>query len=272
MKLLARVTPLRAARVFAVANIAFLGLDIGLAHMANDFARSVEWAPIYFSAVATLLLLPGALGARHRVVPALDVFVGCSAIVVGVAGMLLHLQSGFFAVQTLHNLVYSAPFVAPISYVGVGLLILLLRSKNAEDATFGPWLLVLTLGGFVGNFALSVLDHAQNGFFHATEWIPVVASAFAIGFLIVALARPNALHLRVDLAVMSVQIVVGLAGFVLHVAADLRRPAVAPLDRFVFGAPAFAPMLFADLALLAAIGFWASAAGRVPPAPPGLKP
>ncbi|CAN5922800.1 hypothetical protein BH11MYX4_BH11MYX4_12950 [soil metagenome] len=71
-------------------------------------------------------------------------------------------------------------------------------------------------------------------------------------------------HKRVGLAIMAAQVAVGLAGFVLHVAADLRGSALAPLDRFVFGAPPFAPMLFADLALLAAIGLWAAAPGPSP--------
>jgi hypothetical protein len=259
MKLLARVTPRRAAHVFALSNIAFLGIDIGLAHQANAFASRVEWAPIVFSALATLLLVPSALGVGSRIARVLDHLAGWGAIAVGVLGMVFHLESAFFAKQTLHNLVYSAPFVAPLSYVGVGLLILLLRSKDADEASFGPWLLVLSLGGFIGNFALSLLDHAQNGFFHPTEWIPVAAAAFAIGFLVVILARPGAIPQRVCFAMMAAQVAVGLAGFVLHVVADLRGNAVAPLDRFVFGAPPFAPMLFADLALLAAIGLWASA-------------
>jgi hypothetical protein len=46
---------------------------------------------------------------------------------------------------------------------------------------------------------------------------------------------------------------------VLHVRADLHGAAASKLDRFVFGAPPFAPMLFADLAMLAAIGLWATA-------------
>lgn len=73
---------------------------------------------------------------------------------------------------------------------------------------------------------------------------------------------PGAISLRVGLAMMAVQVAVGLAGFVLHVIADVRASAVAPLDRFVFGAPPFAPMLFADLAVLAAIGLWAAAPSR----------
>lgn len=254
---LARLTPLRAARIFALSNIAFLGVDIGLAHMANDFQRPVEWAPIVFSAIATVLLLPGALGVRAALASALELVAGWGAVAVGITGMLLHLQSGFFAKQTLHDLVYSAPFVAPISYVGVGLLVLLLRSKDAREPTFGSWVVVLALGGFVGNFALSLLDHAQNGFFHVTEWIPVASAAIAIGFLITTLAMPAAMPQRACLAVMGAQVLVGLAGFALHVSADLHSSAAAGLDRFVFGAPAFAPMLFADLAILAAIGLWA---------------
>jgi len=58
MKFLARVAPRRAAHVFAVANIAFLGVDISLAHMENAFARRLESAPIVFSAVATALPSP----------------------------------------------------------------------------------------------------------------------------------------------------------------------------------------------------------------------
>ncbi|MDB4945924.1 MAG: hypothetical protein JWP97_5458 [Labilithrix sp.] len=258
MTMLSRVTPWRAAQLFAASNVAFLGVDIALAHLANDFARRAEWAPLYFSFAATLLLLPGALGFADRLAPTLDRIAGYGSIAVGTVGMIYHLQSGFFAAQTLHDLVYSAPFVAPVAYVGVGLLIVLLRSAEASQPTFGPWLIVLALGGFIGNFALSLLDHAQNGFFHVTEWIPVASAAFAIGFLVVALASPGAIPLRVQLVVMAMQVAVGMAGFVLHVLADVHRPAAAVVDRFVFGAPAFAPMLFADLATLGAIGLWAS--------------
>jgi hypothetical protein len=35
--------------------------------------------------------------------------------------------------------------------------------------------------GFVGTFVVSLTDHVQNGFYHPAEWIPVVASAGAIG-------------------------------------------------------------------------------------------
>ena len=69
---------------------------------------------------------------------------------------------------------------------------------------------------------------------------------------------------RACFVVMAGQVVVGLAGLALHVSADLYRGAASKLDRFVFGAPGFAPMLFADMAFLAAIGLWAGGPRKLP--------
>lgn len=264
MKAWWRVTPQHAAQLFALSNLAFLGLDIALAHLANDFARPVERLPVVFSTLAALLLVPGALAMRGGFVRWLDVAVAWGAIAVGLAGMILHLQSAFFERTTLHELVYSAPFVAPVSYVGVGLLLLLLRSPERDTPEFGSWVLVLTLGGFCGNFVLSVLDHAQNGFFEPTEWIPVASAAFAVGFLVLRLAAPTTMPAGACAVVLGLQAVVGVVGFALHVVANLRRPTGLPLDRFVFGAPAFAPLLFADLAALGGLGLWAQHRARLP--------
>ena len=44
--------------------------------------------------------------------------------------------------------------------------------------------MLMALGGFFGNFVLSLTDHATNGFFLSTEWIPVFSAAVAVGFLI----------------------------------------------------------------------------------------
>jgi hypothetical protein len=253
-----RATPARCVEVFVFANLAFLGLDIAIAHAENRFERRAEWAPVVFSAVATVLLVPTAFGARGRVFRVLDVAVGLGAIAVGLAGMIFHLQSAFFEEQTLANLVYSAPFVAPLAYVGVGLLLLLVRLERAGSPEVAWWTLCLALGGFVGNFGLSLLDHAQNGFFRWTEWIPVVVAAFGTAFLFVAWVRPERAVVRVTYAVLALAAATGVLGFALHVAADWRRPAAHLEDRFVHGAPPFAPLLFANLALLAALGLWAS--------------
>lgn len=254
----AALTPVRAARLFAASNIAFLGLDIALAHRENDFAHPAEWAPVVFSLLAGLLLAPGALGVERAWVVALDRAVAVGAVALGVAGLVFHLQSAFFEDQTLRNLVYAAPFAAPLAYVGVGLLILLVLGEEAATPALGPWILLLALGGFVGNLALSLLDHAQNGFFRASEWLAVGAAAFGVSFLLLTLLRPSLAMIKICLAVMGAELAMGALGFVLHVEANLHRLGSSLLERFTFGAPAFAPLLFADLALLGAIGLWAT--------------
>ena len=255
---LASITPVRVIEWFVLANLAFLGLDILIAHQENAFRDPVEWVPVVFSAIAALVLLPGALHAGPpRLARTLDLGVASTAIVVGVVGMAFHLSGAFFADRTLASLVYSAPFIAPLSYVGVGLLLLLVRLEGTGSRQTGPWTLFLALGGFVGNLALSLLDHAQNGFFDPLEWVPVVAAAFACSFFGVALVTAERALLRVCMGVCALEGVVGLAGFVLHVRQDLHGSAASLAERFVHGAPAFAPLLFTNLAALAAVGIWA---------------
>ncbi len=244
--------------LFATSNIAFLALDIYLAHLENNFARHVEWLPVLFSCVAPLALVPGLFGGRYQrgACRRLGYVVGIAALLVGVAGMLLHLQSAFFELRTLKSLVYTAPFVAPLSYVGVGLLLILNRMEPRASPDFGVWVLFLATGGFVGNLALSLLDHAQNGFFSAAEWIPVVAAAFGLAFFSTALFRRGRPYIKLSLGVAALEGAAGLLGFGLHLAANLGQ-SNAPLgDRLVYGAPLFAPLLFTDLAALAALGLW----------------
>jgi hypothetical protein len=262
---LSTITPERCVEWFAASNLAFLGVDIAVAHAENGFARRAEWAPIWFSVAATVLLVPMVFGRGGRFWRGVETAVGAGAILVGVLGMVFHLESGFFQRETLHDLVYSAPFVAPLAYVGVGLLLLLLRTEQAGSPHIGWWLLLLALGGFVGNFGLSLLDHAQNGFFRRVEWVPVVAAAFATSFLLITWLQPSRMLVSLTWLVLAVQVLVGVAGFALHVAADLGRSTAPLIDRFIFGAPVFAPLLFADLAVLAAIALWATARSRPQP-------
>ncbi len=50
----------------------------------------------------------------------------------------------------------------------------------------------------------------------------------------------------------------GVIGFYLHVAADVNGLSASLYENFVHGAPVFAPLLFVDLAVLAAIGLTAA--------------
>jgi hypothetical protein len=246
---------------FALVNLAFLSFDIYLAHSVNGFRHAAEKVPLVFSLAAPPLLvvaLTGWLGwSQVRLWRFLGFLVGGTAVGVGVVGLVLHLQSRFFHEQTLESLVYTAPFAAPLAYTGIGLLLVMNRMVNAESPEWPLWVLLLALGGFVGNFIFSLADHAQNGFFHATEWIAVVSSALAVGFLVVPfLVRVNRSFVLPCAAVLFLQSIVGLLGFYLHTAANLRGPSPQMWDNFIYGAPALAPLLFPNLALLAFIGLW----------------
>ncbi len=242
--------------LFAVANFAGLVADIFLAHSTNHFRRSSEYIPLYFSMGATVLLAAGLLLRVRAPSFGRDVghLVGWVAIAVGLAGVVLHLDSRFFYERTIRSLTYAAPFAAPLAYTGLGLLLIANRMVAPRTREWAQWMLLLALGGFAGNFVFSLTDHAQNGFFRTAEWVPVVSSAFAIGCLFVPFAVDvGAAYLRLCGIVLAGQVLVGLAGFALHVIGDLGHPAPTLLDRILHGAPPMAPLLFVNLSLLAGI-------------------
>ena len=79
--------------LFVLANIAFLALDIYIAHSVNNFANPLEWVPFVFSVAATPVLALAIVaewrfdrGSGRR----LGLLTGCAAIVVGIGGMILH--------------------------------------------------------------------------------------------------------------------------------------------------------------------------------------
>ncbi len=240
--------------IFIVANLAFLAFDVFVAHAANEFAHVAEWLPCIFALLGSLLLAVTLFGKHARAAHRSRLVVGWAAIAIGIIGMLLHLRSRFFVELTLHSLVYTAPFVAPLAFSGIGLLLLMTASIARQQVAWGQWVVFLASCGWVGNFLLSALDHAQNGFFNVLEWLPVAASAFAIGALLLVVLRPHQRH-TYCLGVLGVNALLGVAGFVLHLLAVLRQP-VTLAEKFLYGAPLFAPLLFVDLALLAALGVW----------------
>ncbi len=248
--------------LFAVGNLAFLAVDIFVAHSFNGFRHPAEWIPFIFSLVAPLVLVAMMVAGRSLEPPprgfgrALGLVVGWSSVVIGIAGLVFHLLDTFFVEQTIKNLVYTAPVVAPLSYAGIGLLLLLDRMVEPRRE-WAQWVILLALGGFLGNFILCLADHAQNGFFDPREWIGVAASALAVGFLLtVLLADESPLFLRLCRAVLLIQIAVGLLGFYYHAMAIRGGPMNSLWENIVYGTPAFAPLLFSNLALLAFVGLW----------------
>jgi len=255
--------PWVAVEIFVFANLAFLTADVYVAHSVNAFERKPEWIPVFFSLAAPVFLIIAAF-VRGRTGKGIGLLVGWSSLIVGIAGMLFHLESHFFEEQTIRNLVYTAPFVAPLAYAGLGLLLILDRMVDSETIEWAQWVVFLALGGFAGNFVLSLADHAQNGFFNRNEWLPVVTSAAAVGFLLMVVVRPADLSVRrATWIVLALQVVIGTAGFIFHLRANLHQTSPRLWDRFLYGAPVFAPLLFPNLAILAALGMWALQRGDI---------
>lgn len=255
--------------LFVVFNFAGLAVDILFAHSQNRFRREAEYIPLFFSGAAALAM-GTVVALRHRL-PAVwrDVghLVGWSAVAIGLVGVVLHLDSRFFYDRTIHSLTYAAPFAAPLAYTGLGLLLLANRLLKPGTQEWALWMLLLALGGFLGNFVFSLTDHAQNGFFNRLEWVPVVSSALAVGFLLVPfMMAVNAKYLGLCAMILLVQAIVGVIGFAFHSASVLRQPATTLFERVLSGAPPMAPLLFPNLVLLGLIALWvlnaASETGR----------
>lgn len=244
--------------LFVIANLGFLTFDIYLAHSVNQFRNRAEYIPLNFSAIAPVLLIIG-LAAHKRLAiwKILGYAVGWSSVLIGLVGVIFHLESHFFFERTIRSLTYSAPFAAPLAYTGLGFLLIMNRMVSAETNEWAKWVLLMALGGFIGNFVFSLTDHAENGFFDYLEWVPVVASALAIGFLAVPLVmKVSRRYIRLCAAILLLEALVGVWGFLLHAAGNLRGPSVHAFDNFIYGAPPMAPLLFPNLTLLGIIALW----------------
>lgn len=244
---------------FAIVNLGFLTCDIYLAHSVNQFRRTTQYIPLYFSAFAPIVLIAGLL-MRNRwkiVWTDLGYLVGGLSIIVGFTGVILHLDSAFFYERTIRSLTYSAPFAAPLAYSGLGFLLVMNRMVEPNSEEWAKWVLLFTLGGFVGNFVFSLSDHAVNGFFNPMEWIAVWASAVGVGFLITPLLmQVTRKFVMLCAAILLIEAAVGGLGFFFHAMANLHGPSTQAWKNFVYGAPPFAPLLFPNLMLLGMIGLW----------------
>src|SRR6185436_18950457 len=192
----------------------------------NQFRVAAEYLPLYFS-LASPVVMVVAIFLRWRlglvnVWRDLGFLVGCLAIVIGLAGTVLHLDSRFFYERTIKSLVYAAPFAAPLAYTGLGLLLVMNRMVLPGGEEWSRWVVLMALGGFVGNFVFSLTDHSQNDFYHWTEWIPVASSGVAVGFLTATFLTPvTRPFLWLCAGILLIQALVGVLGFALHTLANL---------------------------------------------------
>jgi hypothetical protein len=84
-----------------------------------------------------------------------------------------------------------------------------------------------------------------------------VASAVAVGFLVVPLLLPvERSFINLCAVILIAEAAIGIWGFALHAASNLRGPSLHAFDNFIYGAPPLAPLLFPNLVLLGAIALW----------------
>ncbi|HDR06402.1 MAG TPA: hypothetical protein ENN88_02090 [Candidatus Coatesbacteria bacterium] len=232
---------------FVGVNLLGYAADCTLAHWSTGFYHwgmlvSLLW-PLAAGVPVILFVFrtPGRLGRVLLHIAA------AGSLLVGVAGFLWHLAGQFLIVPRLESLVYSAPLLGPAVLAALGLL-LFLYLRPPKGGLYRP-LLLLAAASFLGLALMSLQDHAQNGFFHWSEWSPVIVGLFAAAVYAVAFFRgPGGRVLR--LACAWAVLLIGLAGTYFHVAAFLRH--AAPLiERFALLAPPFAPILLCDAALFA---------------------
>jgi hypothetical protein len=251
----------RALIAFAAANLVFLLLDVAIAHSAFYRSRA-ELIPLFVSGVGGPIALLVALVPRSAWSRGLLWIAAAAALATGVTGLVLHVGAESLMRPTLQRLVYSAPVVAPLSYTGLGLL--LLAAEHArEELQRARWVALLTGLGLLGNFALCLVDHAQNGFWAKIEWLSVAAGALGgLAFVTAAAMREMRVNERMFLwIVLALMAGTGVLGAALHLRAVLESTAPSLLQRVQYGAPVFAPLLYVDLAALGAMALL----GRVSP-------
>src|SRR6476659_3543754 len=99
----ATLDPAVLVECFILANLAFLAVDIFVAHSMNEFAYRAEWIPFTFSLVAPVTLIACMIGAGQLQPPlpqpsitpsrakqssrAIGMLVGLGSIVIGIAGL-----------------------------------------------------------------------------------------------------------------------------------------------------------------------------------------
>lgn len=265
--------------VMAAVNEIFLGLDTYLAHRITGTLRIGEWIPILFGpAAGFLLLLAGLIALRRR--PAATLIATATllaSIAVGLLGAFFHLRNAILPYApvgqqiTVNLVVWAPPILAPLTFALVGILGI---SAAWIESPSDSGILVLPAGwrlrlpyaktqaylflvclGCLATVVSSVLDHARVNFQNPWLWLPTAAGVFAtvVAALLGSFRRPGRSDLLVYCAAMLLMILVGLLGAWLHTNDNLIRGSTVVVERFIFGAPFLAPLLFCNMGALGLI-------------------
>ena len=197
--------------LFTSGNLAFLSVDVALAHSVNSFIPVYEWIPVLVPPLGALTSFW--LAARRDPTLSLRLFhafLMLVGVLIGVLGLAFHLPRAMLSPLGVFSwswLVFSAAVLAPLSFAGVSLVGLVASlDEIGEDSGLLSFADVIRLKapisktqhflwfvglGFLGAAATSFLDHGQYGY-TGYEWIPVIAGVFAtVVVLGRAVTRPN---------------------------------------------------------------------------------
>ncbi|MHC1781650.1 MAG: hypothetical protein AB9891_02610 [Anaerolineaceae bacterium] len=225
-----------------------------------------------------LLLVIGLIATRRRMLAnLLGTVVFSFNIAVGLLGSFYHLSRAILmnaeAGQqiTIPLLIFAPPVMGPITFALLGILGI---SAAWQEVPAGSGKLVVGAGrilhmplsktrtyfllaglGVMITTISSIIDHSHSGFTNPWTWIPTIFGIFAaavslsLGFM----NEPQKSDLWVYALTMIGMMAVGLTGALLHLDQNLVAQNAFVIERFIRGAPIFAPMLFADMGMLGLI-------------------
>lgn len=99
--------------------------------------------------------------------------------------------------------------------------------------------------------------HGVLATIHPLEWVPIYATAIAVGFLTVTLVmRVSRRFIDSCGPILLLEAAVGLWGFILHFERNMQGPSTHLFDNLVYLAPPMAPLLFPNLMVLGVIALW----------------
>lgn len=286
------VTRDQAMLLLIAVNLFFLGGETYLAHSISGTIVPREWIPILFGPLSGALLLVAGLVARRRRMTAnlIATLVFAASAVVGILGTVYH-----WARWVLPNaaagerfqvllILYAPPLLAPATFALVGLMGLSAawHERPVDSGQLilpgGLWLhmpysksqayFLLVAAGTLITLISSVVDHALTHFENPWVWVPVVTGVFAtaVFFALGFTAHPGRADLTTYTAAAALLLLTGAAGFGLHVWRNTYGLGGFVIERFIRGAPAFAPLLFANMGLFALIVLLEPEPDAIPPA------
>jgi len=261
--------------LLAAVNQVFLGVDIYLAHLADNKIQPGEWIPIVFGPVAGVVLLAAGVLAwwRRQAAALVASTVFAASAVVGLMGIYFHLVRAALPAGpityrlTTRLLVWGPPFLGPLMFVLVGLFgISAVWREDPPDSgrlqLLGRLRVRLPLRKtdvyflLVGSTAMvatvsAVFDHARTGWENNNLWYPTIVGVFTavVCYGIALFRRPRWGDLLVYVVAMAAMTLTGLIGAWLHVQDDLTSRGVVVAERFIRGAPVMAPLLFANVGM-----------------------